>query len=363
MIHVDYQKLTGLVQDVFEKAGCNRDEAERIGRYLVESNLAGHDSHGVIRVPRYVNWLKEGKVVANQTPEVALDSDVITVVDGKSGFGQSVGPFAVQIGIDKAKKHGASIVAIRNSGHLGRIGDWAEMAAAAGQISVHFVNTTGLGMLVAPFGGAERRMSTNPIAIGVPRDGTWPLILDFATSIVAEGKCLVALSGGKSLPTGALIDGDGTLSEDPLVIYGKFDSKQPLDNRSGSGAIRAMGDHKGSGLSIMCEFLGGALTRGGAARRDEDQLLNGMLSIFMSVEAFDAGHFFGDEVKRYVDFVKTTRPAAGVDAVLLPGEPEMISRTKRKAEGVPLTENAWESILETARAVGVSEGDLKDLAA
>ena len=354
------RRLTGAI---FAAAGCAEDEAARVARYLVEANMTGHDSHGVIRVPRYVGLLRDGGVVANQTIDVITENDVMAVVDGRFGFGQSIGEQAVDLGIDKARENRVSIMALRNSGHLGRIGDWAERAAAQDQISVHFVNTSGRGLLVAPFGAIERRMSTNPFAVGVPRPGQAPLILDFATSIVAEGKILVAINGGKPVPEGAFVAEDGTLTTDAEVIYGPLTSTQPTGTRTGTGAIRAMGEHKGSGLSIMCEILAGALTGGGCARPDQAQLANGMLSIYMDIAAFDAGDGFAAEVARYIDFAKSARPLAPDGDVLMPGEPEQRNREQRGAAGIPLQDSAWQSIVETAADVGLDRHAIDKLIA
>lgn len=355
---IDAEALRTLIRATFERVGCAPDEGQRIAHYLVESNLTGHDSHGVIRVPRYVHWVREGHVVPNQHIDVVTDGDGIAVIDGQFGFGQSIGVEAVAWGIERAKARGSAVVALRNTGHLGRIGDWAEMAAAAGMISVHFVNTTGLGLLVAPFGGSERRMSTNPVAIGVPRAGSAPVVLDCATSIVAEGKVLVALNGGKELPEGALITGDGQPSTDPAMIYGDVSSSQPLDMRSGEGAIRAMGEHKGSGLAIMCELLAGALTGGGCGRADEDRLVNNMLSIYMAEERFELGEGYAAELSRYVDFVHSARPVEPGGTVMLPGEPEEKMRAERGQNGIPLTTPTWQSLMTTAKDVGVAESVL-----
>ncbi len=221
MALVDADRLKALVATIFEKAGCDADEARRIGNYLTEANLTGHDSHGVARVPRYVDWLKEGRVEAGKSVTAVVDTPAITVLDGHYGFGQTVGPQAVRIGIEKAKKHGLSAVALRKAGHLGRIGDFAEMAAAEGLVSIHFVNVVG-SILVAPYGGVDRRLSTAPYCVGVPRPGAPPLLLDFATSLVAEGKVLVASLGGKPIPGDALISPDGTKSNDPAVLYGPY---------------------------------------------------------------------------------------------------------------------------------------------
>ena len=254
------QALEDLVADIFAAAGCSAKESRQLGTSLVGANLAGHDSHGVVRVPRYVLWKEEGAFLPDRVVSIVRETPVLAVIDGHYGFGQTVAPQAVDIGIAKARAMGLSAIALRNSGHVGRVGEWAERAAAAGLVSIHYCNAP-QSLLVAPFGGVDRRMSTAPYAVGIPRgNGQPPLILDFATSHVAEGKVLVASQGGKPLPPNALISPDGTTSGDPHVLYGPFDPSGPRDYKQGAGAIRAFGDHKGSGLAFMVEVLGGALT-------------------------------------------------------------------------------------------------------
>jgi hydroxycarboxylate dehydrogenase B len=353
MVMIKADRLRGLVGDIFSAAGCSRGEAERIAHYLVAANLAGHDSHGVVRVPRYVEMKRDGRVVADQTIEVTVDTPVLAVIDGRFGFGQSVAPQAVEIGIAKCKAMGLSAVSLRNSGHIGRVGDWAEMAAAADLISIHFVNAGG-SVLVAPFGGVERRFSTAPYCIGVPMAGRPPLVLDFATSVVAEGKVLVASQGGKKIPPDALIGPDGAMSGDPAMLYGEHTPTGPRDFRKGSGAIRAFGDHKGSGLALMCEVLGGALTGNGCASLERPSA-NGMFSLYVDPARIDPAGFFPEEASRYVDHVKRAKPAQPGGEILVPGEPEQKSRERRLAEGIPLPDDTWTSIKATARSVGLAE--------
>jgi len=353
--------MRNLTADIFEVAGCSAEESARIGRRLVMANLTGHDSHGVIRIPRYVQWMQDGTLVPGQTIEIVTESESFAVVDGRHGFGQSVGTQAVALGIDKAKANGVAIVALRNAGHLGRIGDWAEMAVEAGLVSIHFVNVAG-SLLVAPFGGAERRMSTNPICIGVPLDDGPPLILDFATAMVAEGKVLVAASGGKALPPGSLIGPDGALSTDPRALYGDGDIHDPQGGRLGQGAIRAMGEHKGSGLALMCEMLAGALTGSGCAGPAERTIANGMLSIYLSREAFAGNSDFGAEARAYLDFFTGARPAERDGEVLVPGEPERRRRAARERDGLELSDQAWSDILTTATSLGLNQAGIEALA-
>lgn len=216
---IPVEPLERLVEDIFQAEGCSCGEAGRIAKNLVGANLTGHDSHGVLRVPRYVWMLRQGLLKSDQTLRVLTETPAFVLADGLHGFGQTAAPQSVTLGVRKAREHGAAVIAVRNAGHIGRVGDWAEMAAVAGVISVHFVNVAG-SQLVAPFGGVDRRISTAPFTAGFPVPGEEPFILDFATSMVAEGKVMVAASGGPPLPAGVLIDADGSLSADPHTLYG-----------------------------------------------------------------------------------------------------------------------------------------------
>lgn len=351
-MRINAETLCDFVRDIFVAAGCPDDESDRIAKNLVDSNLSGHDSHGVIRTPRYLTWLREGKLLPGQDITVVSESDALLILDGNFGYGQTVGPLAVQRGIDKAARHGVSIVALRHAGHLGRIGVFAEMAAAAGQVSIHFVNVAG-SVLVAPFGGTERRMSTAPIAIGVPSPDGEPVILDFATSLVAEGKILVAATGGKPLPGDSLVGPDGQKSGDPTLLYGDTDPAVNPGDRHGPGALTAMGEHKGSGLALMCELLAGALTGSGATGPNFTRVHNGMLSIYMLIERFDTDESFASEIRRYIDYFKSSKPVQAGAEVLVPGEPEQRSREARLAKGITLADDAWAAIVTAGKEHGI----------
>ena len=359
MITINADRMRALVADIFSAAGCSRAEAERIGHYLVIANLTGHDSHGVQRVPRYLEWLRSGTVNADREVKVLKETPVLALVDAQRGFGQTVAPQAVDIGIRKAKAMGLSAVALRNAGHIGRVGDWGERAAEAGLVSVHFVNAAG-SALVAPYGGVERRFSTAPYCVGVPRAGAAPLILDFATSIVAEGKVQNASFGGKPLPADALVDRDGSISADPHVLYGQYAPTALRDYTKGSGAIRAFGDHKGSGLAFMCEVLGGSLTGTGATEPGQ-VFANGMLSFYIDPQVIDPEGYFPADAAAFIARVKATRPIDPKADVLVPGEPEERLRREREANGLPLPENTWGAIAEAAIAVGLSKARVQEV--
>jgi uncharacterized oxidoreductase len=336
-------RLRALTAAIFQSAGCQPAEAERIAAHLVEANLVGHDSHGVIRVASYIQWLRAGKVLANQTIQVVFENEVIAVVDGRFGFGQTIGTQAMHLGIEKSGRHGVAVIALRNSGHLGRIGDWPLLAAQAGKISLHFVNTTGAGILVAPHGGINRRLSANPIAAGIPVPGGPPLLLDISTCTIAEGKVRVALNKGVPVPESCLIDGQGQPTTDPRVFY------------ADPGAILPIAGHKGSGLAVLCEVLAGALTGGGCSNPAKaDRVVNGMLSIFFDPSRFQEDMAFAAEINRFIAWVKSSTRATPDSEILMPGEIEERTRALRLLEGIDLDETTWSQVLETASSLGLS---------
>jgi uncharacterized oxidoreductase len=348
---VSSDSLRGFVAAIFCKAGCNAGEAERIAVNLVSANLTGHDSHGVIRVPRYIEDIRTGQTVPGQSPTIVAESPIHAVVDGNYGFGQSIAPIVVDLGVAKAQAQGMAVITLRRSGHLGRIGAWAERAAKAGMVSIHFVNAPG-AQTVAPFGGTGRRFSTNPFCVGVPPvEGRPMLLLDMATSVVAEGKVLIASKGGKPLPEGALIDTDGKLSTDPETLYGPLTSTSPRSYLNGTGAIRAFGEHKGSGLNFICDILGGLM--GGGAPSGPGRFSNGMLSIYLDPKHFGA-EALARQAMEYADYVKTSPTTQGVEEVLVPGEPEARNRAVREAEGVPVHVDVWSSLCKIAGEFGVA---------
>lgn len=342
-IHAD--NLRSLTSAIFHAAGCQAAEAERIATHLVEANLVGHDSHGAIRIASYIAWLRAGKVLADRTINVVFENDVIAVVDGQFGFGQTIGAQAMQLAIEKSARHGVAVVALRNSGHLGRIGDWPLMAARAGKLSLHFVNTSGAGILVAPFGGINRRLSANPIAAGIPVAGGAPIVLDMSACTIAEGKIRVALNKGVSVPENCLLDARGQPTTDPRVFY----ADPP-------GSILSIAGHKGYGLAVVCEVLAGALTGGGCSNpANAGKVVNGMLSIVLDPARFQDDATFGAEINRFIAWVKSSEKAAPNGEILMPGEIEERTKAQRLKSGLDIEETTWSQIVATAQTVGLSQ--------
>jgi uncharacterized oxidoreductase len=342
-------KLVALVAAIMRAAGCNAVEAGTISRRLVDSNLVGHDSHGVLRVGKYLEWMRNDWVKANQTATIVFESDAITIVDGNRGFGQVVGEFAGGRGIEKAARTGIAMVGLRNCGHLGRVGDWAELAASAGQVSLHFLNTSS-GLRVAPFGGSDRRLSTNPITIGIPVAGGDPIIMDMTTSMAAEGKLMVALNRGESVPEGWIIDSQGRATTDPKDFYA-------------GGALLTVGGHKGSGLSIVTDLLAGAIATGKSSDPSDQILRNNMLSIYIAPDVYDEQGTVAQEVARFLDWVKASPPLRPGEPVLLPGEIERKTRAERTAQGIPIDAKTRTDLIAAAMSVGIARDKAEALIA
>jgi uncharacterized oxidoreductase len=333
-------RLVELVAAIMQGGGCRAAEAQAVAERLVDSNLVGHESHGVLRVGKYLEWIRDGTLEPNTPPALAFNSDTIAIVDGNRGFGQVTGEFATRLGIQKATRQGIAMIGLRNCGHLGRLGDWAEMAGDAGVVSLHFLNTSG-AQRVAPFGGSDRRLSTNPLCIGVPLDSAPPAILDITTSTVAEGKLLVALNRGESVPAGWIVDRLGEPTIDPKDFFD-------------GGALLTIGAHKGSGLSIVTDLLAGAVTTGKSSDAGDPILRNNMLSIYIAPSVYDPGGYVLKEARRLVDFVKASPPARPGEPVLAPGDIERSNRAARLESGVPLDEKTWADLLAAAESVGIA---------
>jgi hydroxycarboxylate dehydrogenase B len=333
-------RLARYVATVMAAGGSATDEAATIARRLVDSNLVGHDSHGVIRVSKYLEWVRAGWLVPNQRPSVAVESDAFAIIDGNRGFGQVIGEFATRHGIAKAARTGIALIGLRNCGHLGRVGDWADLAADAGQVSLHFLNTSG-AQRVAPFGGRDRRLSTNPICVGVPVEGGPPVILDITTSTVAEGKLMVAVNKGEQVPAGWIIDRHGQPTVEPQDFYD-------------GGALLTVGAHKGSGLSIITDLLAGAVSTGRSSDPDDPVLRNNMLSIYIAPAVYAPDGAVLREARRFIDWVKAAPPVDPAQPVLAPGEVERRTRAERTAQGIPIDDKTWSDLAAAAQSVGVA---------
>jgi len=339
------------VARVLEAAGSTPAEAEQVAANLVLANLSGHDSHGVGMLPRYVDAVAEGGLVPNAAVKIKLDTGAMLALDGQHGYGQIVGVQAMELGIARARQHGSCILSLASAHHLGRIGHFAEMAVAEGLVAMHFVNVLSRPV-VAPWGGGDGRFGTNPCCIGVPLAGAEPFILDFATSRVAQGKMRVAHNKGERVPPGHLIDEHGAPTDDPGVVV------VPQSNGL-FGALMTFGEHKGYGMAVACELLGGALTGSGTWHRPADTartVLNGMLVVLIDPAKLGTQASFEQEATAFVDWLRQSPPGAGFEAVQIAGEPERRARAARATAGIWLDDATWGEIVAAGRRVGVAVG-------
>jgi uncharacterized oxidoreductase len=347
------EPLTRAIEAMVAAGGSEAREVSLVAENLVMANLTGHDSHGIGMMPRYVEALQEGGLVANRRPETKLDTGALLVLDGCAGYGQSIGFEATRMMIARAKQHGSCIAALANSHHLGRIGHWAEMALAEGLISMHFVNVQSFAR-VAPYGGADRRFGTNPVCIGIPLPGEPPFLLDMATSAVAQGKLRVAHNKRAKVPQGWLIDDQGRPTDDP-----RWGVVPPL------GAMLTFGAHKGYGLAVACELLGGALTGGGVTDHDNKtrrRVLNGMLSILIDPQRLGTAAAFEKDARSYLAWLRASRPSPGSDRVRIAGEPERETRQKRERDGIPVDSETWSEIRAAAAKLKLAPAAIDALA-
>jgi uncharacterized oxidoreductase len=312
------------------------------------ANLSGHDSHGVGMIPRYIDAVLEGGLQPNAAAEVTLDIGTLLALDGRRGYGQVVGEQAMQLALARAQEHGSCIMTLGNTHHLGRIGHFAEMAVARGLVSLHFVNVLSRPV-VAPWGGADGRFGTNPCCIGVPLHGREPFVLDFATSRVAQGKMRVAYNQGRQVEPGTLIDEFGRPTTDPAVVV------VPQSNGL-LGALRTFGEHKGYGLAVACELLGGALSGGGTWHKPTDTgvraVLNGMLTILIDPRRLGTQEAFEAESLAFVDWLRSGPVAEGTDAVQLAGDPERAARQQRTRDGNDNDGQTWQELVAAAGKLG-----------
>jgi uncharacterized oxidoreductase len=350
---IQAEPLARAIEAVVAAGGSDAREARLVAENLVTANLTGHDSHGVGMIPRYVDSLLEGGLKVNQHPEVTFDGGAMLALDGRMGYGQVVGLEAMEIAIARAKEHGLCAMGLARAHHLCRIGQWAEQAVAAGLVSIHFVNVISRS-IVAPYGGADARFGTNPFTVGIPIPGEPPFILDMATSAVAQGKIRVAYNKGEKVSPEWLLDDKGSPTSE--ARYGVI---EPF------GALRTFGLHKGYGLAVACELLGGALTGGGTWHSDDrskKRVWNGMFTLLVDPRRMGAGDAFAAETTAFLDSLRKSPVAPGFDKVRIAGEPEREMRAKRGREGIPVDENTWEEIVAAAAKLGLERARLERLA-
>jgi uncharacterized oxidoreductase len=348
-MRIQADRLTRVVTTMLERAGVAPDSALVCAGHLVASNLKGHDSHGVGMAPAYLGWIAAGRMFPERHAQVIHDRGAVLVVDGQFGLGQVIAKETMELAIARARQTGIACVGLRSACHIGRIGAYGEQCADAGLISMHYVNVVGHGPMVAPFGGREPRMVTNPYCCALPRPDGDHIVLDFATSAIAVGKLRVAYKKGEAAPPGALMDADGKPTTDPAAFF----EAEP------AGFLLPFGLHKGGGLQILCELLGGALAGHWTMRPGADRAygasVNNMLSIVIDPGAFGDEATYEAEATAMIDYIRATRPADGFSKVQMPGDPERAAMAERLRDGLTIDDNSWRDLVDAAASVGLDE--------
>jgi uncharacterized oxidoreductase len=335
-------KLREIAAGILAGAGATSQEAAVVSDALVDANLEGHDSHGIMRIPEYVRWMEQGLISNGAHIRVLRETDAFAVIDGNWGWGQVVGKQAMEVAIRKAMKVGVGVVSVRRCNHLGRAGDYPLMAAQRGMAAIMFLNTHGAGRLVAPWGGRERRLSANPIALAVPRSTGEPVVVDISTCAIAVGKVRVALHSKKALPENCVIDAEGRPTTNPGDLYGPPE-----------GALLSFGGHKGYALALLSDILAGALSGAGCSRPEATRVANSFLAVVLDISQFRDRQAFDTDVNQLVEYVKSSKLAPGFTEILIPGEPERKERAHREKHGIPVADETWRQICETARRYSV----------
>ena len=331
------EHLYKLVRKIFRRRGVSSTDTTAVTNVLVEANLRGHDSHGVVRIPQWVKGLEAGAINARCDPKVIRETPATALIDGDLGLGPVVAMVALECAAGKAREAGIGMVSVRRASHIGMLQYYTRHLAARGLIGMAMTNTA---PGVAPFGGIDPVLGTNPLSCAVPTPGA-PIVLDMSTSVVARGKIVLARRRGEAIPEGWAIDAEGNPTTDPKAAL--------------AGALLPAGGAKGSGLAIIIDALTGALAGAEVARSVKGTLVmdqeGSKGDFFLAIDPGAVGErdaFLGLTGK-LGDDVRASRPAPGVNKVMLPGEPEDACRQRRLAEGIPIDDDLF--------------GELEDLAA
>ncbi len=335
---VSADQLMKIEELLLMSAGASKREAKIVATHSVNANLAGHDSHGIIQIPVYIDRIQRGHIVPGAPINIVKETDVTSVIDGNWGFGYVVSEKAMKLTIEKAKKHGVAATTVFRQSHVGRLTDYPLMACKEGLIAIMTADSGRTAKNVAPYGGRASRLGTNPICIAIPSHLDGPMFIDFASSAVASGKISVAIAKGDSIPEGWIINSEGNPTTNPndLALGG---TQLPL------GGTEA---HKGYGLSVMIEILSGILPGLGFGHDPSGRHNDGCFMAVFDVSAFHPLQSFKKEVTDFAKYLKETPKAQGFEEIYYPGELEHINTEKLKANGISVDDNTWDSLHKIA---------------
>jgi LDH2 family malate/lactate/ureidoglycolate dehydrogenase len=342
---VQAARLTQFGAALLRAAGASEDEAEAVAAGCISANLAGHDSHGIIAIPNYIDRMKVGHIIPGEKWTIVQESATTTVIDGHWGFGFYVNAKAMELTIEKARVSNLAACTVFRQSHVGRLAAYPLMAARAGMIGIATADSGRSTKLVAPFGGREARLGTNPISIAVPSDLDGPLYLDMATSATAAGKVSLAVARNEPIPQGWVVTKDGKMTTDPREL------KQ-------GGALLPLGGsegYKGSGLAAMVEILCGILTGLGFGVEPTGRHNDGTFMAVFNVEAFRPLKDFKREVADFGRYLNATAPSEGSQGVLYPGEIEYRTEIQRRTKGIEVEDATWDRLKALATEYEVAD--------
>ncbi|MDE0504576.1 MAG: Ldh family oxidoreductase [Candidatus Poribacteria bacterium] len=340
---VNHTVLRNFIYDIYRAADGADEDARIVSNHVVDSNLVGHDSHGVINALNYVSAMKGGPSADRM--EIIRENATSAVIDGHRALGMVAATKAMELTIQKAEVNTIGAVGLHQCGHAGRMGEYPPMAARAGMIGVVLLN--GGGRFMHPFGGTSRRLPPNPVAISVPRREGEPLLLDMTLSVIAGGKMLVKVARGEEMPEGWMIDSDGIPVTDPNDFL----------NRTDDTAVMPLGGfqfgHKGFGLGFMVDAIAGGLSWAGCTRSEPTRGGSGIVMIAIKIDEFIDLDVYVQEIEYMIEWVKSSARLPGIDEIYVPGEFEERNLETRSREGIPIEEPTWDAIVEKAKELGV----------
>lgn len=345
MITKKADDLHVFIRSALMSAGADDRNATRVAEALVLSNLRGVDTHGILHLPSYVDGIKRAEILPQAWPEILEEDNTTARVGGNWTFGFVTAKFAMDVAISKAEQHNVSVVSAVQLNHIGRLGEYAEMAASKGLISMIWAGGFAVeAPVTVPFGGRERVLSTNPLAMGFPVGNDAPVIIDYATTAVAGSKVILAKDKNELLPPDSVVDKDGNLSNDPAAYYD-------------GGALLPFGGHKGFALMLAVELFGRIVAgsdafadelRGGPVMRH-----HGLTMIALRADVFQSASDYSKIAKEFGNQIRAVPPANGFNEVIMPGDLESRAQDERSRDGIPIPDATWERLTKMADSLGV----------
>jgi LDH2 family malate/lactate/ureidoglycolate dehydrogenase len=337
--------LEHITVEVFRAAGTPEEDARTVAQLMVWANLTGHDSHGVIHIPRYVEQIQQGFIVPGASVEILKETPSVAMIDGHWNFGHVVAKKGIELAIAKARQTTIACVSLAHLNHIGRVGAYPTIATQAGMAGIACCSSGGAGRIVVPFGGRAARLATNPLSMAFPSRLEGPILLDYASSASAAGKIRVYRNRGQRLPDGWIVDKEGRATTDPSDFYA-------------DGALLPLGagqGHKGYALAFLVEILGGILSRDGYAKEGATRFSNGTFMIVIDIAAFVPVETLMDEIGEMTRFLKTSPPMTEGDEVQYPGEKEAKAERERRAKGIDIEDETWRQIKAVIQEYGLEQ--------